>query len=731
MINYQKDSRTFILNGKNYSYVMYVNGGGFLQHLYYGKQLKESDTAYLIRTYGEPCELKHSDGWWDVHSNEMPGEWGSYGRGDYRDPTVIVLRQDGARMSRFRYVSHIVQKGAPVVKGMPHARSADETLCVTLQDDFSSVQVKLYYAVSNDTDVLARHAELFNTGNESVKLEKAFSFCFDLPDCSFDLLRLVGNQTMERSPERIPLGHGVTRLQSLRGASSHQINPFAGLLRRDCTETQGECFGVQLVYSGSWAITVEVHNADTVRVQGGINDTAFNALLEKDGTLTLPQALLCYSCAGVGELSRAYADFIRDRIMPPKWANKTRPVVVNNWEATYFDFTYEKLFCIIDEAAKCGADTFVLDDGWFGKRTRDDSSLGDWTVFLEKLPQGLTPLIERCKQNKIKFGLWFEPEMVSENSNLYRAHPDWAIGKIGQLPLRSRSQLTLDFTRKEIVDYVFSAVSKILRENEISYVKWDMNRSISEFYSNTLSTDRQGEFAHRYILGVYELAERLTASFPHVFFEGCAAGGGRFDSGMLYYFPQIWTSDNTDAYERAHIQWGTSICYPISSMSCHVSACPNHQTGRITPLCTRGVIASLGATGYEMDLSKLTEDEKKEIAMQICAYRREEQDIINGDLYRLSSPFENNYFCVMTVRKDKTSARVIGESLRAEPNGYRKDVFVLLQGLGENKSYCVEELNVVASGTALMRFGVPLPHLGDYECFVWHVTEIKNKEFEK
>lgn len=723
MIRYNEQSKTFVLYGKGYSYAMYVGAGGFLQHLYYGKTLPETDTEYLLRQYGAPHELQSADGWQDVRSNEMPSEWGGYGRGDYREPTVIVTRADGARMSRFRYASHTVQKGAPQLSGMPHARTADETLCIVLQDDFSPLAVKLYYAVSKDSDVLVRHAELVNTGKETIRIEKAFSFCLDLPDGAFDLLRLQGNQTMERTPEITPLGHGVTRLQSIRGASSHQMSPFAALVRRDCTETAGECYGVQLVYSGSWAITAEIGNADTLRVQGGINDTAFCALLQGGETLTLPQALLAYSSQGLGELSRTYATFLRTHIMPPAWANKPRPIVVNNWEATYFDFSYETLFPIIDEAAKCGADTFVLDDGWFGKRTWDDSSLGDWTVFAEKLPQGLTPLIDRCKQNKIKFGLWFEPEMVSENSDLYRARPDWAIGKTGQPPLRSRNQLTLDFTRKEVIDHIYNAVSKVLRENDISYVKWDMNRSMSEFYSSDLSAERQGEFAHRYILGVYDLAERLTGAFPHVFFEGCASGGGRFDAGMLYYFPQIWTSDNVDAFDRARIQWGTSIAYPVAAMSCHVSACPNHQTGRTTPLRTRGAIASLGAFGYELDLSKLTDEEKEEIAEQVRAYRKEEKDTLNGDLYRLLSPFEGDHFCVMTVSGDKARARVVGESLRAVPNGYRKDKLVRLQGLDENKTYRIEESNVTASGAALMQFGVPLPQVGDYESFVWHIVQ--------
>lgn len=725
MIRFNQTAKTFYLRGKDYAYVMYVGKAEYLQHLYYGTAIRESDAEFLAEKVGSLQDAACADGGRDLRANELWSEYPSYGRGDYHEPSVLIERKDGAVMSRFRYVSHEIKKGVLHIKGMPHVRKADETLTIVLKDDFSSTEIYLHYIVSETSDVLVRYSEIKNVGEESFYIKKALSFALDLPDQAFDLLRLEGNPTAERTPEITSLGYGVTKLQSLRGISSHQLNPFAALLRKKVTETAGECYGVQLIYSGSWQITAEVGNAGTVRLQGGINETAFCWKLGAGETFTTPQVALCYSAVGLGGLSRGFADFLRECVIDPKYAKESRPVLVNNWEATYFDFNYEKLFPIIDEAAKLGIDTFVLDDGWFGKRNWDDSSLGDWFVNTEKLPKGLTPIIAHCKEKGLKFGLWFEPEMISENSELYRLHPDWAIGKQGQTPCRGRNQLVLDFSRREVVDYVFGVMSKILSENEISYVKWDMNRSMSDFFTSAIAAEQQGELTHRYILGVYELAERLKSAFPHIFFEGCAGGGGRFDAGMLYYFPQIWTSDNTDAYDRARIQWGTSYCYPVSAMSCHVSACPNHQTGRSISLQTRGAVASLGATGYELDLSKLSMDEKEEVKAQIAAYKKIEPLVLSGDLYRLSSPFEQTYFCEMLVSKDKTQAYVVGEQLRADPNGYYKESYLRLTGLAEEKLYFIEELNITASGAILANFGLLLPHLPDYGSFVWHIGEVK------
>ena len=724
MIYFDKLSDGFILSGKNYSYAIFVNRAGYLQHLYYGKKIGESDLAFLIKTQGEKLSPNPEDINADMLTDCMPSECGFFGRGDFRSATVIAEREDGSVMSSFKYVKHAISGGVARIKGQPCVRKADNTLTITLKDDFSDIEIDLNYSVSDNSDVLIKNTEIRNTGKTCIKLKKAFSFCTNLPDIDkqYSALRLAGSWASERRPVITPLAEGTLRIESTRGYSSHQMNPFMAILADSCTENSGECYGFNLLYSGSFAITAEVSSNKSVRVQGGINDYLFGWELDGGESFITPQTALCYSAEGLGGLSRAYHDFIREYVIDPKRVCERRPIVINNWEATYFNFDNEKLFAIIDEAAKLGIDTFVLDDGWFGKRDDDKSGLGDWFVNNKKLKGGLKPVIDRCKKNGMKFGLWFEPEMISEDSDLYRAHPDWAIKKEGVEPCRGRNQLVLDFTRKEIVDYVFNAVSKVLKENDISYVKWDKNRDITENFSASLLADRQGEFLHRYTLGFYDLAERLTSAFPDVFFEGCAGGGGRFDGGALYYFPQIWTSDDTDGLERTKIQWGTSMCYPVSAMSCHVSACPNHQTQRITPFKTRGAIASLGATGYELDLTKLTAEEKEQVKEQIANYKRIDGLVLNGDLFRLANPFETDYFCEMIVAKDKTEAYVVGERFRGDPCDH--DRLLKLNGLDENKTYTIKELGVTASGKALMSAGVHYPRLPDCGSWIWHIEKI-------
>ena len=724
MIYFDKLSDGFILSGKNYSYAMFVNRAGYLQHLYYGKKIGESDLAFLIKTQGEKLSPNPEDINADMLTDCMPSECGFFGRGDFRSATVIAEREDGSVMSSFKYVKHAISGGVARIKGQPCVRKADNTLTITLKDDFSDIEIDLNYSVSDNSDVLIKNTEIRNTGKTCIKLKKAFSFCTNLPDIDkqYSALRLAGSWASERRPVITPLAEGTLRIESTRGYSSHQMNPFMAILADSCTENSGECYGFNLLYSGSFAITAEVSSNKSVRVQGGINDYLFGWELDGGESFITPQTALCYSAEGLGGLSRAYHDFFREYVIDPKRVYERRPIVINNWEATYFGFDNEKLFAIIDEAAKLGIDTFVLDDGWFGKRNDDKSGLGDWFVNNKKLKGGLKPIIDRCKKNGMKFGLWFEPEMISEDSDLYRTHPDWAIKKEGVEPCRGRNQLVLDFTRKEIVDYVFNAVSKVLKENDISYVKWDKNRDITENFSASLLADRQGEFLHRYTLGFYDLAERLISAFPDVFFEGCAGGGGRFDGGALYYFPQIWTSDDTDGLERTKIQWGTSMCYPVSAMSCHVSACPNHQTQRITPFETRGVIASLGATGYELDLTKLSDEEKAQVKAQIANYKRIDGLVLNGDLFRLANPFETDYFCEMIVAKDKTEAYVVGERFRGDPCDH--DRLLKLNGLDENNTYTIKELGVTASGKALMSAGVHYPRLPDCGSWIWHIEKI-------
>lgn len=722
MIIYNSDLRAFLLQGKDVSYAMYVGEAGFLQHLYFGKKLSQTDLQFLTAYHGNAVCAKTSDFNIDKAHEFSPTECGFYARGDYREPTIVVRRSDGAAMSRLRYVDFDLVDGAPLLEGLPCARSGGQTLTVTLADDFSAVRVKLNYTVWDDSNVIARNTEIVNGEAADVTIERAFGFAIDLPTGDYKTLSLVGRWAQERIPQIEDIGHGTRRFQSMRGISSHEMNPFVGILKPDTTENTGDCYGVQLVYSGSFAITTERFDNKPLRVQGGINDIGFNWKLASGESFVTPQALLCFSGEGIGGMSRSYADFIRGRIVNPRFAYAKRPVVVNNWEATYFDFDADKLFAIIDKAATLGVDTFVLDDGWFGKRDNDDSGLGDWFVNTKKLRGGLKSVIDRCKQNGLKFGLWFEPEMVSEDSDLYRAHPDWAVGKLGNEPSRSRNQLVLDMTRKEVVDYVFEAVSKVLADNDISYVKWDMNRGVTEAYSMALSADKQGEFYHRYTLGVYDLADRLTKAFPEVFFEGCASGGGRFDAGVLYYFPQIWTSDDTDAYERTKIQWGTATCYPQSAMSCHVSACPNHQTQRITPFNTRGVVASLGPTGYELDPTKLSEQEIAQVKTQIADYEKVADLLLQGDSFRLCNPFSGNYFAQMIVAKDKRAAYLCGVRTHGVPCDY--DNFVALTGLSEELTYRIEELDVTASGTALTTIGVRLPRLPDFGAWTWHIVAV-------
>lgn len=724
MIKEDFQNKQWLISGKRYSYAMYVNKMGVLQHLYYGKKINNDDLVFLIREHGVNVEPDPQDPNCDMGLDHIMSELGSFGRGDFHSATVIAQRADGAAMSRFRYLSHRIMNESIRIDGMPCVRYADETLVITLKDDFSDLEVDLNYSVIEDSDILVRNAVIRNAGKRRMDIVKAFSFCIDFPDLggTYSALRLSGAYGKERSPIMTPLAEGTLRIDSIRGYSSHQMNPFLAFLSDPCTEEKGECYGFTLLYSGNFAFTAEMTSNKSVRIQGGLSDYLFGWCLNDGEKLVTPQAALCYSGAGLGGMSRSYHDFFREYVIDPKYVYKHRPIVINSWEATYYDYDNEKLFALIDEASQLGIDTFVLDDGWFSTRNSDRLGLGDWYVNRNKLKGGLKAVIDHCKERGLQFGLWFEPEMVSEDSDLYRAHPDWVIGKTGVPLCRERNQFVLDFTRKEVVDYIFDSISKILSENDISYVKWDKNRDITENYSIGLPADRQGEFSHRYTLGFYDLAKRLTDAFPNVLFEGCASGGGRFDGGAMYYFPQTWTSDDTDGLERAKIQWGTSIPYPVSSMSCHVSICPNHQTQRITPLETRGAIASLGATGYELDISQLTDHEKSQLRDQIANYKVIEGLVLKGDLYRLLDPFNGNYFCEMLVSKDKSKAYLVGECFRGDPRDH--DRVIRLRGLDENKIYNVAELDITASGAALMGAGVLCPRLYDCGSWTWHIKEI-------
>ncbi len=726
MITYNEQQKSFLLTGKGYSYAFFINQMNTLQHLHYGAPIFPSDMSHLYKIGSGDTQTPNPENFnRNLSFDYTPSEFGFYARGDYREPSAVIARKDGGQMSCFTYVSHEIFDGAPQLKGMPHARKGDKTLAVTVRDECTPVEITLFYTVSEDSTVLVRNASYKNVGDEPVQLKRAFSFCFDLPGgYEYKRMCLGGAWAFERQPSVVPVSHGVTRLQSIRGNSSHQTNPFIGILKEDCNEDSGECYSVALCYSGSYVLATDWAFNQRLRIHGGVSDFNFSWQLEKGEEFITPQAFLNYSANGLGELSRGYADFMRDYVIVPRFVRAPRPIVVNNWEATYFDFNNEKLFPIIDAAAELGVDTFVLDDGWFGKRDDDKSGLGDWFVNEKKLEGGLKTVINRCKEKGLKFGLWFEPEMISEDSDLYRAHPDYAIKMEGVTPVRSRNQLVLDFTRQEVVDHVYNVISKVLRENDISYVKWDMNRSITEMYTPSLPAERQGEFQHRFILGVFNLAERLTGDFPHIFFEGCAGGGGRFDAGMLYYFAQFWTSDDTDAYERTKIQWGTSFIAPLSTMSCHVSACPNHQTGRITPISSRAAIASLGPTGYELDLSILSEEEKEAVKQQIIDYKQVSELILNGDLYRHRTTLDGGeYFFVTVVSKDKSQAYAVGLRTHGSPCDF--DHYVQIKGLDPDKIYHIPELDITASGKSLAGYGVLLRRMPDFGGWTWHINQVK------
>lgn len=709
-IFFEQESQTFYLESKNVTYAFRVAPFGILQHLYYGKRIPREDlsfTEHLVHR-GQSASLPKADGCQSMsaYTNECP----TYGRSDYRE-SMLAFNFDGVRVGDLEYIGYEILDTKPQIDGMPSVKGK-ETLIVYVKDHFHGAKVALYYTVFEDLPVMLRHTEIINESKKAFTLDRAYSFCVDMPDKNWETLTLPGAHMRERIMERRGIAHGSFSVNSKRGVSSGQMNPFMAILRKNTDENQGEAYGYNLVYSGDFVFKTDVDEGDELRVLGGLNDYDFSWEVKPNEKFVTPEVVMVYSDKGLGEMSRAFHDLYRDYLINPRYAKAVRPIVINNWEATYFDFDTKKLCDIIDSVVGTGIDTFVLDDGWFGVRDNDLSGLGDWYVNMKKLPQGLTPIIERAHKNGLKFGLWFEPEMVNPDSNLYRAHPDWAIHVDGLPTCEGRHQYVLDLTRDEVCQYVIDIVSKMLTENAIDYVKWDMNRTLTENYSAWLGA-RGKEFKHRYVLGLYKICEAIVNGFPNVFFEGCAGGGGRFDAAMLYYFPQIWTSDCSDAYWRTFIQYGTSMCYPISSHSCHVSVCPNHQCGRVTPLSSRGNIAHLGATGYELDTCALTEKEIEEVKKQVAQYKEMQDLVLYGDLYRLNNPLEGNLFAEMIVSKDKTKAHITAMRPICIPNDVTYRIYP--KGLDENVKYRIAELDIVKSGATIMQAGLIVkPASGDF-----------------
>ncbi len=721
--------QVFTLQTKRTTYQMKAGDYGILLHLYYGARVEDCTMDYLLHRKdvgfsGNPYEAGEDR---TFSLDTLPQEFPSYGVGDYRNNCVGVCQADGTRAADFRYVSWEIREGAHKIPGLPCLFDEDETaetLVIFLEDAASSLKLELYYVVFADRDVIARSARITNGGKEAVRLEKMMSACLELPNGSWEAIHFHGRHAMERRLERLPLMHGTMEVGSRRGTSSHQHNPGVILCSPDATEEHGGCYGLSLIYSGNFSMEIEMDQMDSVRAVCGINPEFFEYRLEPGETFDTPQLMMTYSGSGLGRMSANFHSIIRHNLCRGKYKFARRPVLINNWEATYFDFNEEKILSIARQASELGIEMLVLDDGWFGSRDSDNAGLGDWFVNTDKLKGGLTDLVTGINGLGMKFGIWIEPEMVNEDSRLYREHPDWALTIPGRKPCRSRNQLVLDMSRSEVRDYVFDSIAAVLKSANVEYVKWDMNRSICDVYSAVLPKERQGEVYHRYVLGIYDLMERFTSSFPNILFEGCSGGGGRFDPAILYYSPQIWCSDDTDGIERLEIQYGTSFFYPISAVGSHVSAIPNHQTGRRTPLATRGVVAMAGSFGYEMDLNLLTEDEKEAVKAQVEDYKKYYDLIHNGDYYRLASPQGDSGFTAWQfVSGDKT--RTLLNLVITHVRANAPDLWFKLRGLDPEKRYRLEENGRIYSGSALMNAGISIPMImGDYPAVQMVLTEV-------
>lgn len=718
MIAVDQKNRVFTLHTANTTYQMKADQYGVLLHTYYGPRVGGGDLSRLIQYTDRGFSPNPSEaGDCRAYSlDTLPQEFSTCGAGDFRLSSIEVEQPDGSHVADLRLTGWEEERGKYTLDGLPAFHGGEEarTLHLYLEDQSAGLVVKLSYGVFEDCDLITRSVEVYNQGNAPIRLRRCASLCLDLQRGDLDLITFDGRHAMERGLNRAPLRPGVQGVGSVRGASSHQHNPFVILCERDAGEDYGLCWGAMLVYSGNFEASVERSQFENSRLVMGIHPYHFCWTLEPGQSFTAPEAALVCSPSGFGDMSRRFHRAIRTHLLRPPQTKLHKPVLINSWEAAYFDFDADKLVDLAREAAGLGVDLFVLDDGWFGVRNNDCAGLGDWGVNEEKLPGGLGPLIRRVQALGMDFGIWVEPEMVNEDSGLYRAHPDWVLAPPGRPRTRGRSQLILDFTRKDVRDHIYESLKPVFAQPGLSYVKWDMNRSLTEVWSAALPAGRQGEVYHRFVLGVYEVLERLRRDFPHILIEGCAGGGGRFDGGMLYYTPQIWCSDNTDAMDRLRIQYGTSFCYPVCAMGSHVSKVPNEQTGRVTPLRTRGTVAMSGTFGYEMDLGRATPEEKEAVKEQVKFFKEHYELIQQGDYYRLSDPFTAPYTAWEQVSPDKTEALV---SLVYSPLQANAPFRTLrLKGLDPNAVYQINGEEEGWPGDVLMAAGYPLPlFMGDYQ----------------
>lgn len=737
-IHISNDERLFHIETRNSSYVFRVLENQQLQHLYYGKRIHVKENYGNLASYQtRGFEVSYTADEERIQLSMIPNEYAAYGKGDFRHPAYQVQDATGSRITELKYQGYTLSTGKKRLEILPSTFDDEgdrsDVVTITLKDDIIGLVVKLNYTVFPGQNVIVRNVEFINEGQSDLKLLKAMSLQLDLPDDQFDFIHFSGAWLRERQLYRTALRPGLQSIDSLRYSSSPQNNPFFMLSRKHTTEESGEVYGFNLVYSGNFQNSIEVDHFGTTRVLVGVNPVEFEYLLEPQMSFVTPESIMSYSAQGMNALSQQLAIFYREHLVNPRFAKRPRPIVLNSWETMYFNLTTDKVL----ELAKCGqqlgVELFVLDDGWFGHREGDNSSLGDWTTDCRRLPKGISYIADEIHKMGMQFGLWFEPEMISIDSELYRTHPEWMICTPHRKPSVGRHQYVLDFTNQEVIDYLFDAISSIIQETKLEYIKWDYNRHITDAYTATLLATKQMEFGHRYILGVYQLLERLTKAYPEVLFESCSSGGGRFDLGMMYYAPQAWTSDDTDPIERLKIQHGTSYGYSLSMMSAHVSASPNEQSGRRTSLDTRAAVAYFGVFGYELDVTALEAAEAEKVKEQIDFYKKYREVFQYGNFYRIRSPFEDDVVDWQVVSSDKSTAILLHTSLISHLNpGYSVVKFC---GLDEDKRYTIAGTDEEFFGDELMNAGVkivpegaenvPVISTPEYQSHLLIVEEIK------
>ena len=717
----------FHLETEHTSYVIgLADKRTYVGHVYYGKRIRPQDMRYLLRVGEPPYVPSENNRERCSFYDTFPFEYSGNGVGDYRESAIAVTTVEGQHAILPTYVSYEITKEKPLLAGLPSSFDRDknaETLIIHCTDSVLNVNVDLYYTVFEDTDMITRSVHICNQDEKPIYLTKALSACLDMDDNDYEMLTLHGSWARERQMDRRAIGYGKTSVGSIKGESSHQEHPFMAWMTKNATQTTGEVYAMHFIYSGNFIAQLEKSQFDSIRAVMGIHPADFGWKLESGDSFDTPEVVLTYSSDGLGTMTRNFHDFYRKHLIRSKYRNQKRPILINNWEATYFDFNTEKLLDIARTAAERGIEMLVMDDGWFGHRNDDSTSLGDWFVNEEKITGGLKYLVDEVNKLGLKFGIWMEPEMISPDSKLYKEHPDWAIAVKDRVGTLSRNQYVLDLSRKEVRDCIYDKIHAILSSANIEYVKWDMNRQLTDMGSLMLPADRQGELAHRYVLGVYEMQERLIHDFPDLLLENCSGGGARFDPGMLYYSPQIWCSDDTDAIERLGIQEGTSLIYPLSTMGAHVSDCPNHTVGRVTPFKTRGDVALAGTFGYELDITKIAPEEQEAISGQVALYHKYNDLVREGDYYRIASLRENHYYdCYMVVAKDQSEALVTFVNVHARPNYHSKRI--CLQGLDPKREYRLEETGTLYGGDLLMNAGFLVPsEQGDYRSYLYHFVD--------